>query len=91
MNIEREIKTLQQEVETIKTRNQRVEADKAWETSLTRNIFIAVVTFILAYVLMLLITESQPLGKALVGSILYLLSTQTYGILKKWWLKKRKI
>lgn len=85
-----DIKQLREEIEAIKTRNKRVEADKAWETSLTRNIFIAVVTFILAYILMLLITESQPFGKALVGSVLYLLSTQTYGLLKKWWLKKRK-
>lgn len=90
MSISSEVKALQQEVETIKARNKRVEADKAWETSWTRNIFIAVVTFILAYILMLLITESQPFGKALVGSVLYLLSTQTYGLLKKWWLKNRK-
>lgn len=90
MNIEDEIKVLRQEIEAIKARNKRVEADKGWETSWTRNIFIAVVTFVLAYILMLLITESQPFGKALVGSVLYLLSTQTYGILKKWWLRNRK-
>lgn len=85
-----EMKKLQKEIEAIKARNRRVEADKTWETSKTRNIFIAVVTFILAYVLMLLIGESQPLAKALVGSILYLLSTSTYDILKKWWLANRK-
>lgn len=90
MNIENEIKVLRKEIEAIKARNKRVEADKGWETSWTRNIFIAVVTFVLAYILMLLITESQPFGKALVGSVLYLLSTQTYGILKKWWLRNRK-
>lgn len=90
MNIESEIKALSQEVEAIKARNKRVEADKGWETSWTRNIFIAVVTFILAYILMLLITESQPFVKALVGSVLYLLSTQTYDLLKKQWLKRRK-
>ncbi len=88
--MESEIKQLREEIEAIKMRNRRVEADKSWETSWTRNVFIAVVTFMLAYILMLLITESQPLGKALVGSVLYLLSTQTYGILKKWWLRRKR-
>lgn len=85
-----ELKKLWQEIEAIKARNRRVEADKAWETSKTRNVFIAVVTFILAYVLMLLINEEQPVGKAFIGSLLYLFSTSTYGIIKKWWLSKRK-
>lgn len=89
MNIENEVKTLKEEIEAIKARNRRVESDKSWETSKTRNIFIAVVTLFLAYVLMLLIGESQPFPKAIVGSVLYLLSTSTYGILKNRWLKKK--
>ncbi len=85
-----EIKALREEIEVIKARNRRVEADKAWETSKTRNVFIAIVTFALAYILMLLLNESRPLEKAFIGSILYLMSTTTYGVLKDWWLKRRK-
>lgn len=90
MSVEKEIQFLRGDIEAIKTRNRRVEADKAWETSKTRNVFIAVVTLFLAYVLMLLIGESQPLAKAVVGSVLYLLSTSTYGMLKQWWLRRTK-
>ena len=90
MSLEKEVKQLKEEIELIKERNRRVEGDKTWETSYTRNIFIAIVTFLLAYVLMLLIGESSPFPKAVIGSVLYLLSTSTYGILKKWWLQKQK-
>ena len=38
---------LQQQIDELKTRNKRVEADKAWETSWTRKIIIAVITYIL--------------------------------------------
>jgi len=37
--------SLKIEIEKIKGRNRRVEADKAWETSLTRKILIAVLTY----------------------------------------------
>lgn len=38
------IEELQQEVNEIKNRNQRVETDKAWETSWTRKIIILCLT-----------------------------------------------
>lgn len=90
MDTKKEIRILHEEIEAIKERNRRVERDKAWETSMTRSIFIAIVSFILAYVLMLLIAEQNPFPKAIIGALLYLLSTSTYGILKNWWLKRQK-
>lgn len=89
MNVEKEIQSLRGDIEAIKARNRRVEADKGWETSRTRSFFIAIVTFVLAYFFMVLIDEREPFWKALAGSLAYLASTTTYGILKKWWLKKR--
>lgn len=89
MHGELELKELREEIEAIKARNKRVEADKAWETSWTRSIFIAIVTLFLAYILMLLIDEVNPFPKAVAGSTFYLLSTLTYGVLKNWWLAKR--
>lgn len=89
IRIEKEVHKLSREIEAIKARNRRVEADKAWETSKTRSLFIAFVTFALAFGLMMLIGEKDPFWKALIGSVAYLLSTTTYGILKSWWLKRR--
>ena len=43
MNIEEEIKN-------IKERNKRVELDKKWETSLTRKVCIAILTYIVVVI-----------------------------------------
>lgn len=90
MVLGQEVRELREEVEKIKARNKRVEADKAWETSYARTSFIAITTFVLAYILMLLINEGDPFWKAIVGTILYIISTSTYGALKTWWLKKSR-
>lgn len=88
--LEQEINLLKDEVEKIKARNRRVEADKAWELSKTRNAFIAVSTYILIFAFMVLIGDEQPFLNALVASVGYLISASTYGILKNWWLKKKR-
>ena len=90
MDVVAEIQKLKQEIEAIKARNRRVEADKAWETIKTRTFFIEGVTFILAFFFMFLIGERQPFWKALAGSLAYFVSTTTYGILKQWWLAKMR-
>ena len=89
MSVEKELQSLRGDIEAIKARNRRVETDKAWETSKTRALFIALVTFALAFLFMILIDEREPFWKALAGSLAYLASTTTYGMLKKWWLKKK--
>ena len=85
-----EIIALREEIEHIKSRNKRVEADKAWETSTVRAGFIALITFLLTYGLLVIIHADYVLPKAIGASIAYWLSTESYGLLKKWWLKKRK-
>ena len=84
----KEIEKLKEEIEAIKARNRRVEADKGWETSKTRSFFVASITFLLAYFFMHLISEREAFWKAVAGSLAYLASTTTYGILKNWWLRK---
>ena len=77
-----------QSVNQILERNARVEADKAWETSLTRRCVIAVVTYFVATFFMWRIGVTEPFLNALVPTGGYLLSTLSLGIIKKWWLKK---
>lgn len=84
------LKELEAEIETIKARNKRVEADKAWELSGTRTMFISTATFLILYVFFVLNKSESPVLNALISTLTYLLSTSTYGILKSWWLKKRK-
>ena len=38
--------SIKEEIEKIKARNKKVEADKSWETSLTRKILIAFATYV---------------------------------------------
>lgn len=89
-NPEKEISILKDEIEKIKARNKRVEADKAWELSKTRTIFIAVSTYLLIFAFMILIGDNKPFLNALVASIGYLISTSTYVVLKQWWLKRQR-
>ena len=80
------LKELEREIELIQARNRRVEADKAWELSTTRTVFISVMTFGLLYAFFHLINSESAFLNALISSVAYLLSTFSYGILKSWWL-----
>lgn len=83
------LKTLEKEIEIIKARNRRVEADKAWELSGTRTVFISVVTFVLLFAFFRMIRSEPAFLNALISSFAYLLSTFSYGMLKSWWLRRR--
>lgn len=84
------LRELEREVELIKTRNHRVEADKAWELSGTRTAFISAVTFSLLYAFFHLINSGPAFLNALISTVAYLLSTFSYGVLKSWWLRRRR-
>lgn len=78
---------VKKEIELIKERNRRVEADKAWETSRTRRVIIALMTYAVIVVFLLMIDAPNPLLIALVPTIGYVLSTLTLPFFKKWWVK----
>lgn len=85
-----EIENLRREIEKIKARNKRVEADKAWETSALRRIAVALFTYTVVLLFFIMIKVENPHISALVPSIGFLLSTLSLDILKSWWLKNRK-
>lgn len=85
------LKEIENEIEKIKARNRKVEADKAWETSGTRTIFISLVTFFLLYIFFRLTKSEASFLNALVSTAVYWLSTFSYSALKSWWLKKRRV
>lgn len=67
-------------------RNQRVEADKAWETSMTRRLFIALFTYAVAFIYMTYANLGNPALGAFVPSGGYLLSTLSIPFAKTLWL-----
>ncbi len=76
------------EVESLRLRNAKVEADKAWETSLTRRVVIGVITYIIVAAWLAMLDARHNLLHALVPVAGYLLSTLTLPMLKTIWLEK---
>ena len=79
--------SLEQELKLIKERNNKVETDKSWETSLTRRLVIAISTYIIAGIWLVLINDTYPWLKAFVPAGGYLLSTLSLSFFKNLWLK----
>ena len=85
------VKKLQQEIEFIKQRNQRVEADKAWETSWTRKIIVAVLTYFVVVIFFYFAGAAQPFLNAFVPMVGFLFSTVTLSFVKRRWLQKKQL
>ncbi|MBL8030194.1 MAG: hypothetical protein JNN11_03025 [Candidatus Doudnabacteria bacterium] len=81
---------LEKEILEIKERNTRVEADKAWETSLTRRLLIVTLTYFISFGWLLVINESLAVLKAIVPVFGYFISTWSLGLVKKMWYKKNR-
>lgn len=69
----------------VEARNKGVEKDKAWETSLTRKVLIAVFTYLAIALYLKWIVGINPWINAIVPSIGFLLSTLTLPYFKKLW------
>ena len=83
------IQNLEREVEALKERNRRVEAEKAWETSFVRVLSIALVTYIVAGIVLYSIGVTNFILAALVPALGYILSTQSLPRVKRWWMDRQ--
>jgi Flp pilus assembly protein TadB len=86
--MEDRIERIEQELQTIKARNQKVEAGKAWEQSAFRLFSIAFITYVIASVVLYFIHVPNFYLSALVPVIGYLLSVQSLPFIKDWWIKR---
>ena len=77
--------TLEQRINALEQRNNRVEEDKAWEVSWFRRGTIAVLTYISALTFLTVIEDVDISVHALVPVGGYLLSTLTLPAVKKMW------
>ncbi len=78
---------ISQELAAIKARNARVEADKAWETSWTRKIIIAILTYLTIVSFFLIARLPDPFANAVVPTTAFIISTSSLPFFKKIWLK----
>lgn len=79
---------IEQEIEAIKRRNQYVEADKAWETSIFRIISVSIITYIIAVAFLYLLGNPKFLLNAFLPVVGYVLSTQALPSLKRRWISR---
>ena len=86
--MEQRIEKIEKEIQKLKERNNRVEVDKAWETSGFRIFSITVITYIVAVVVMYIIGVQNYFLSALIPTIGYYLSTQSLPSIKKWWVNR---
>jgi len=86
---------IEQEIETriakLEARNMRVELDKAWETSWTRKILIAVLTYFVVVLYLAVVVRIDPWVNAIVPVVGFLLSTLTVGYAKSVWVNRHFI
>ncbi|MFA5155632.1 MAG: hypothetical protein WC453_04330 [Patescibacteria group bacterium] len=81
---------LESRISQIESRNQSVEADKAWETSWCRRALLVIFTYLAIGAYLWVINIPQPWLNAVVPAVAFMLSTLTMPIFKKIWLKRRK-
>lgn len=77
---------IEEEINNIKERNKRVELDKKWEKSLTRKIFIMVLTYIVVIIYSYLVRNYDNIFlSSLVPVIGFTLSTLSLKVIRKIW------
>ncbi len=76
---------LENRIIEIEQRNARVELDKKWETSWTRKISIAALTYIVVLVYLFAIDNDGPFINALVPVVGFFLSTLALNQIRNWW------
>jgi len=81
-----EIEEIQKEINLIKERNKKVEADKAWEVSVFRVISVVIMTYLITAVVFYFIGVNNFLLNALIPTVGFYLSTQSLPFIKRWWL-----
>ncbi|MDD5040397.1 MAG: hypothetical protein PHY34_04590 [Patescibacteria group bacterium] len=84
------LENLQKEINDIKKRNRRVEADKAWETSWVRRAIILILTYLVIVIFFVVTKLPKPFLNAIVPALAFVLSTFTLSLFKKLWLKNRQ-
>jgi len=84
------MRNLEKRIEVIEKRNRKVELDKAWETSWSRRVAIAVLTYFTIVLFFSFAQLPKPFINAIVPTIGFVLSTLSLSFLKSIWERKNK-
>jgi len=79
--------TIEKRIAAIEERNKKVELDKAWETSLSRKVIIAILTYITIVLFFIAANLPKPFINSIVPTIGFVLSTLSLPFFKKMWIK----
>ena len=79
--------TVEKRLEEIEQRNKKVGLDKAWETSWTRKIIIAVLTYITIVLFFFFAQLPKPFINSIVPTAGFVFSTLSLPFFKKLWIK----
>lgn len=82
------MKDLEKRLEAIERRNKKVEIDKSWETSWTRRLSIALLTYGVIVVYLIFIDNDKPFINAAVPVVGFILSTLALSWVKDLWQNK---
>lgn len=80
---------IEKRIEAIETRNAKVSIDKKWETSWTRRLSIAALTYIVILVYLFVIGNDNPWINAIVPPVGFLLSTLALGWVRNIWQRQQ--
>ena len=80
---------IEKRINIIEERNERVELDKAWETSFSKKIIITVLTYITIVLFLIVAKLPKPFINSIVPTTGFVLSTLSLPFFKKLWIKYR--
>ncbi|MEK6874247.1 MAG: hypothetical protein AABX52_00690 [Nanoarchaeota archaeon] len=80
---------VEKRINAIEQRNKNVELDKAWETSLSRKIIIAVLTYLTIVLFFFVAQLPKPFINSIVPTAGFVLSTLSLPFFKRLWIKYR--
>lgn len=82
------MKSVKERLNIIEERNKRVELDKAWETSVTRKIIIAILTYLVIVLFFITANLPNPFVNSIVPTVGFILSTLSLPYFKKFWISR---
>lgn len=82
------MKDLEIRIARIEQRNKKVEQNKAWETSWTRRISIALLTYVVVWMYLQFVVHVDPWINAIIPTGGFLMSTLTLTFIKSVWIDK---
>lgn len=82
------MKDLEKRIARIEQRNKQVEQNKAWETSWTRRISIALLTYVVVWMYLQFVVHVDLWINAIIPTAGFLMSTLTLTFIKSVWIDK---